>query len=151
MAIKIVIDGRTIKETANVSLNILNAIDPAHRVELHDVDGFMAEAPHRIECDGYKYTQHDDGTTEVIITDDAIRRVNGFVSVWAPAIAGLVVSLKAQVKVVKRFVKRLIKADAALKESMTNNLKIDGLSPDAWADKKAKEAEGITEDLGPLV
>lgn len=151
MAIMVIIDGNTVKETTENTLALLNAIDPKHCVSADDITKVMNTAPKSIDCVGYKYTRHDDGTIEVVVKDAGIRKMNAFVSAWAPALAGVVLGLKSQIKVVTKFLKRMVKANNELVRHMYDKLIIDGLSPEAWADKKAKELDGITEDMGPLV
>ena len=138
MAIRINIDARTMNESINMNLGLVQSITGEY-ISADDLQKAIELQPKSIECVGYRYNRAEDGSIEIVITDTAINRVNTFTSTWAPAIAGMVVTLKSQVKGIKKFLKKFLVAEKGMLSSLKDNMRINGMSEDEWIDKSAKQ------------
>lgn len=146
MAIRIIIDGRTMNEAIDMNLGLIQAVSGEY-ISSEDIKNAIEMQPKSVKCIGYTYTRDDDGRIEFVVSDEAMKRINTFTMSWAPAIAGLSVTLKAQVKAIKKFMKSLLKAHRGLVDGLKSGMTIDGMSEEKWIEESAKKWSNHFDDV----
>ena len=136
--IRIIVDEKTVKAGEIVNLNMIQAITGEY-ISDEMVAKAKAMQPNVAKAVGYTYNKLPDGGYEIVITDVAVNRMNGFIATWAPAIAAIVMRYKTEIKFMKKFAKKFIEAQKKMFASLHDDLHYDGLPADEWVDKSAKQ------------
>ena len=139
MAIKIIIDGKTIMSNIETNAELFEMIT-GKEMPMDEVMKGLEKAPKNVTCKGYTMNRSFDNSIEVTISDLTISKINRWTLRWVPVLIQQAKMFKAFIKPVKKMFKRIAMNRDGIMKDLTSDMMIDGQTHEEWMKARVDEA-----------